>query len=94
VGKFRNRKLYELVGISEEGFVIKEEGSAEKIIIHPDEFEENYEELHEIGKSIGCCAEPSEHLLFEALRVTSPSAVEDYEFRDKVKAKLEKLLQL
>jgi hypothetical protein len=94
VEKFRKKALIELVTITPEGFLVQNEGdSSDQWVIDPDTFGATYEKVEELNAvAVESYSEPHEYLLFEALKVTNNDL--DFDFREKVKAKLENLLKL
>jgi hypothetical protein len=90
--KFRKKTLIELVGITEEGYLVQNEGdSSDQWVIDSEIFETTYEKLEETKAC--CIPDPNnEYLLLEILRIAN--LTEDYEFRSRIKAKLEDILGL
>jgi hypothetical protein len=94
VEKFRKKALIELVTFTPEGFLVQNEGdSSDQWVIDPDTFGTTYEKVEELNAvAVEPYSEPHEYLLFEALKVTNHDL--DFDFRERVKAKLENLLKL
>lgn len=99
VEKYCKKALIEVVSINENGYLVQNEGDpSDQWIIDVDTFDATYEKMHEAAcnydEPTECCETYNSNDAYLLVDVLKISLDIDYEFHEKVKKKLEKILGL